>query len=526
MRLPSSLREKAAQLLFVRIGSNMNPPIQAHDEAERIAALIERCPIGGLLLFNGRFKQTGQALHRLQKASKYPLIVAADLERGAGQQLKGATTFPHAMALSAQTELAVADAYDMGRITAREALSEGVHYILGPVADLNRNPRNPIIGTRAFGRDPKRVSKLVRAYIEGCRSEGCLVAPKHFPGHGNTDADSHSDLPIIDGSLEEFDEIDLVPFREAIATGCDTVMTAHAAYPGLDPSGRVATRSKVILHDLLRKTLGFDGAVVSDSLLMDGIRRSYSGSGEMVVDLLRSGLDILLDVDDAEKAVESIAQAVENGVLKEDLVNRAFERAWGLKRRLQSNLGPDWHTHAPQHPTSADMNEHAVAARRIARRALVTEAATGENGSRPELVVLVKPYRTHLEPEIEPLGRLISESYGSDGYYQIGEDVGDDLLHAIEARVGEVERLVVAVVARPAAWRSTGISDRLAKYVGRILSSATEPILLVLGAPEAVPNIPYAGPRLVTFSDVEVSQEAAFEWVTGHSISHRDYGNI
>ncbi|MBT8399553.1 MAG: beta-glucosidase, partial [Rhodothermia bacterium] len=276
MRRPSSLLERAAQLLFIRIGSNMNPPIRAHEEADRVAEIIERCPIGGLLLFNGRFRETGKALQRLQKISRFPLVVAADLERGAGQQLKGATIFPHAMALSAQAELAVTDAYDMGRITAREALSEGVHYILGPVADLNRNPKNPIIGTRAFGRDPQRVATLVRAYVEGCRAEGCVVAPKHFPGHGNTDADSHSDVPVIGGSREEFDEIDLVPFREAIAAGCETVMTAHAAYPGLDPSGRVATRSAVILNDLLRNTLGFGGAVVSDSLLMDGVRRSYA----------------------------------------------------------------------------------------------------------------------------------------------------------------------------------------------------------------------------------------------------------
>ncbi len=519
MRRPSSLRERAAQLLFIRIGSNMNPPIRAHEEANRVAALVERCPVGGLLLFNGKFKETGQALQGLQKISKYPLLVAADLERGAGQQLEGATIFPHAMALSAQTELAVSDAYDMGRITAREALSEGVHYILGPVADLNRNPRNPIIGTRSFGRDPQRVAKLVCAYVKGCRSEGCVVAPKHFPGHGNTDADSHSDVPVIDGSCEEFEEIDLVPFREAISAGCETVMTAHAVYPGLDPSGRVATRSRAIMNDLLRETLGFDGAVVSDSLLMDGIRRSYSGTGEMAVDLLRSGLDILLDIDDAEEAVESIVQAVGNGELKEESVNRAFGHGWGLKERLEGTFGQHWHTRPPAHPTAAEMAEHAVAAARIARKALVSAATTGTYGGKRALFVLVKPYRTHLESEVEPFGRLIAEGYGSEAYYQIDEGVSDDLLHEIEARVGDVERLVVAVVARPAAWRSTGVSDRLAKYVGRILESADNPLLLVLGAPEAVPNIPYAGPRLVTFSDVEASQAAAFEWLTGYSLS-------
>ncbi len=514
MQRPSSLRERAAQLMFIRIGSNMNPPIRARDEVDRIAEIVERCPIGGLLLFNGHFGETGKALQALQRVSRFPLLVAADLERGAGQQLKGATVFPHAMALSAQPRVAVADAREMGQITAREALSEGVHYILGPVADLNRNPRNPIIGTRSFGKDPQRVAALVRAYIEGCRAEGCVVAPKHFPGHGNTEADSHSDVPVIDGSLDEFEEIDLVPFQEAIAAGCDTVMTAHASYPGLDPSGRVATQSAIIMQDVLRNSLGFDGAVVSDSLLMDGIKRSYRSSGEMVVDLLRSGLDILLDVDDAETAVEAIVDAVGEGTLKEETVERAFERTWAIKSRLAQTFGPAWHTHPPARPTDEQMSEHTAVAKRISHRALVSTAVKKSRKDKSTLYLLAKPYRTHLESEIEPFGRLISESIGSQAYYQIGEEVTDERMKEIEARAENVQRVVVAVVVRPAAWRSAGLSDRLARFVARLLESVDDALLVVLGAPEAVSNIAYSGPTLVTYSDVEASQQAAFEWLT------------
>ena len=514
MQRPEHLRDKAGQLLFVRMGSNMDPPVLAEEEYDRISEVLERCPVGGLLVFNGRFGETGGALRGLQASSRFPLLVAADMERGEGQQLHGATVFPHAMALAVQGVGSAGDAREMGRITAEEALSEGVNYVLGPVADLNRNPKNPIIGARSFGKVPEVVAELVRSYVEGCRSAGALVAPKHFPGHGNTQEDSHSAVPRIPGSLEELAGTDLVPFRAAIDAGCDTVMTAHAAYPDVDPSGCVATNSPLILQQVLRSDFGFEGAIATDSLLMEGVRRFYSDPAAMVVDLIRVGQDILLDVEDAGAAADAIVEAVANGSLSRETVERAFERVWALKERLAERLGPEFHVHPPEPPSQDEMRAHRQAAQRVAQQALVPRGVPGPlRGREGCIFVMVKPYRTHLDPELEPLGHLALDTFGEGAYYQIGDHTDEQSLEDVCRRCAQATELVVAVVVRPAAWRRFGLSERLTEHVRMLLKSAGRPTLLVLGAPEGLGELVDEWPSLATFSDVEPSQRAAFDWL-------------
>ncbi|MBT6598134.1 MAG: hypothetical protein HOB33_03690, partial [Bacteroidetes Order II. Incertae sedis bacterium] len=250
---PERLRDRIAQLIFPRIGSNMNPSISVEEDADRIERLLDEYPIGGLCLFNGDRIRTPQTLARLQSRSKYPLLIGTDMERGLGQQLKGATVFPHAMAFQACGEQQDEDLLEASaRAAAREALAAGLHISFSPVADINSNPRNPIISTRAFGSTPETVSRLLRAYLRGCRAEGLFATAKHFPGHGDTDVDSHEALPIVDRSRSHMDELELAPFKTAISSGVSLMMTAHVSYPSLAPTGMEATRSRSIMTDLLR----------------------------------------------------------------------------------------------------------------------------------------------------------------------------------------------------------------------------------------------------------------------------------
>ncbi len=232
-----TLKEKIAQLIFVRIGSNLPPIVSASADEARIGDLLSECPVGGLLMFNGSWPETARSLARLQQASQTPLLVAADLERGAGQQLRGLTIFPHARAFAQLGEDAFDAIQQAARVTSQEALAAGVQILFAPVADANTNPQNPIIATRAFGEEPHQVAKLVQASVEATQQAGALATAKHFPGHGDTSQDSHAELPSVNRSADELRRTELVPFRAAVEAGVALVMTAHVSYPALDPSG-------------------------------------------------------------------------------------------------------------------------------------------------------------------------------------------------------------------------------------------------------------------------------------------------
>ena len=236
-----SLKEAIAQLIFVRIGSNLPPIVQASDDESRIQELLSQCPVGGLLLFNGVWPEVKKTLARLQSASAYPLLVAGDLERGAGQQMHGLTVFPHARAFAELGDDSQRLLKQAAEITTREALEAGVQILFAPVADANTNPQNPIIATRALGEDPSAVADLVACCTSAIEQAGGLATAKHFPGHGDTTQDSHAELPSVTHSADHLHRTELVPFRAAIEAGVSLIMTAHVSYPALDPSGTPAT---------------------------------------------------------------------------------------------------------------------------------------------------------------------------------------------------------------------------------------------------------------------------------------------
>ncbi|NBB74527.1 MAG: beta-glucosidase, partial [Bacteroidetes bacterium] len=330
-KTPTTLREKAAQLVFIRLGSNMTPPVTVSDDAARVADLLDRYPFGGLLLFNGHYPATADRLAVLQAQSAYPLLVASDVERGVGQQVEGTTVFPHAMAFGALGDEAEPAIDALARITAREALACGIHQLLTPVADVNLHPRNPIISIRAFGTEPDAVARHVHTYVTACRDEGLITTAKHFPGHGRTADDTHETLPAVDADVDTLQATDLMPFRAAIAAGADTVMTTHAAFPALDPEGRPATLSPPILRGVLRDQMGFDGPIVTDSLLMAAVRATHDDPGDQAVALLEAGVDCVLDPSDPVAVVEGLVRAVESGQLAASRIHRAFDRIWRLK---------------------------------------------------------------------------------------------------------------------------------------------------------------------------------------------------
>src|SRR3954462_5014515 len=258
--------------------------------------------VGGFIIFGGPSEQVAALTEDLHSKSRVALLIGADLERGAGQQFAGQTALPPLAAIASLEDVqAIRRA---AAVTALEARSMGINWIYAPDCDLDIEPDNPIVGTRSFGGDPDRVGEYAAAWIDACQAEGVLACAKHFPGHGRTTVDSHKELPRVDEPSDTLRETDLVPFRRAIERGVASVMSAHVAFPALDPSGAPATLSRPILTQLLRKEMDFTGLLVTDALIMEGVLGG--GEAEAVIGALRAGCDCLLyptDVVASERAI-------------------------------------------------------------------------------------------------------------------------------------------------------------------------------------------------------------------------------
>jgi beta-glucosidase-like glycosyl hydrolase len=509
---PKALRDKLAQLIFVRIGSNMKPARTVEQDEHRIAGLLDTCPIGGLLLFNGG-PNTRESLERLQEASRIPLLVASDIERGVGQQVKGCTLFPHAMAFEKLPRDAMLAVAEFAEASAREARDVGIHISFSPVADVNTNPENPIIATRAFSENAYRAADLAAAYVSAAEAAGLRTTAKHFPGHGDTQQDSHDSLPSVPRSLEQLEVCELVPFRSAIDAGCSLVMTAHVAFPEIDPSGVPATLSPRLLNELLRKKLGFRGVICSDSLLMAGVRDQFASEEEMALAVLNAGVDLLLDVNDPSRIVDFLFECVDRGKLTQQRIDDALARVWQLKQKAFS----DSHERASA-PSSPSSPNALALAQRIARGA-IENIGSGKRSDilpfdpdAPLVAVLLKPFQTSIEPLTQPLAAALREQFRDVKYLQLGPqaDVAD--YEAAAYVVRDAPQLLVAIIVRPAAWNAFGLLPQQKEFVQWITQERSV-VLASLGVPYALRDFPEASHRICTYSDVPVSQQALADFL-------------
>ena len=324
-----SLREKIAQMIMVRIRGDYYH--SEHWYRISLRKWLMKDGIGGVITFGGSIHGSYYNIQQFQKWAKYPLLVAADYERGLGQWMSGATLFPSNMAVAATGDTLLA--YDQGRITAIEARALGVHITFSPVMDINNNPDNPIINFRSYSDDPITVSRFGTAFIQGAQDNGLIACSKHFPGHGNTATDSHTSLPTIEGSKKELDALELYPFRQAVQSGVKMVMMGHIALPGLDESGDPASHSSAITTELLRNEIGFDGIIITDGMEMGGLTQT-AWAGESAVRAVQAGADILLLPMDVDQTINSIEEAVNSGRISQDQINQSVARIWEMKEEM------------------------------------------------------------------------------------------------------------------------------------------------------------------------------------------------
>ena len=337
MKIPS-LKQAVAQMVMPRIEGKQLP-----DAAYRSAmAALAGEGIGGFILFGGDIDSTPRYLAELQSLAEFPLLISSDVERGLGQQLEGGTRFPSQRAVaSAMGKRSKKDLDLLDRMldaVRTESRAAGIHIVFSPVMDVNNNPDNPIICTRSFGENPETVEWFGRHYIRSLQKTGSdghrdlLACAKHFPGHGDTDQDSHSVLPIIRADRARLNHVELPPFREAVKDGVGTVMIAHLLVPALDPVKPV-TFSKKVVTALLREGMEFNGLIVSDALDMGALTGEYP-QDEIAIRAVEAGMDILLHPVDARVTIDAVVKAVEQGRLTETRIRESVDRIMAAKKQL------------------------------------------------------------------------------------------------------------------------------------------------------------------------------------------------
>ncbi|HEX4914711.1 MAG TPA: glycoside hydrolase family 3 protein, partial [Vicinamibacterales bacterium] len=341
-----TIEQLAGQMVFPRFaGTYLSSD---SDEFEALAKLVREGQVGGVIAFGGTepvpqvmLNNTygavvlGQPLelasifNRLQSLAALPLLTSADFEWGVQMRIAGATKLPRAMAFGAAGDPQLA--YDAAKIVAAESRALGVHVNFAPVADVNNNPRNPVINIRSFGEDPARAGAMVSAFTRGLQDGGMLATLKHYPGHGDTDVDSHIGLPVIAHDRARLESVEFVPFKMGVAAGAAAVMVAHMEMPALDPERQPATFSHKIISGVLRP--GFDGLIFTDAMNMGAITRMTT-PGDAAVRAVKAGIDVVLDTPDAAAAIVAIADAIKSGDIPRAQVERSVRRILEAKARL------------------------------------------------------------------------------------------------------------------------------------------------------------------------------------------------
>jgi beta-N-acetylhexosaminidase len=523
-----TLREKVAQLIMPWVGGEY--AAVGSPEFEQVRHWVEDDGVGSLVLSIGEPLSYAAKLNELQSRARVPLLIASDMENGPGMRLAGiyalpsllpqggGTQFPPVMALGATRSEELS--FQLGQVLGKEARAIGVHLNFGPVLDVNANPLNPVINTRSFGQDPALVEKLTSAYIRGARSAGLMTTGKHFPGHGDTDTDSHLELPIIYANRAHLDSVDFPPFRAAVAAGVDAIMTAHIAVVGVE--GRdagPATLSHLFMSDVLRGEMRFSGLLFTDAMTMGGVAKRY-GSSEPLIKAIEAGADILLMPRDVDSAIVTVMDAVSSGRLTQARIDESVRRLLdakaraGLPRgRLVDISAVDRIVNVPENARVAET----VAVRSITlavdRAGLVPLPA---NDARKVLSI------TYAEPADLIAGRIFDAAMGRALPHiqtvRVDTRTSPGEYAALRGRADSADLVVVSAYVSPTAFRGSIAADAaLSAMIDSLATQNKAVVVISFGTPYLLSAFPSVSSYLLAWGGAPVSQRAAARALLGEA---------
>ncbi|MBP1656894.1 MAG: beta-lactamase [Bacteroidetes bacterium] len=523
-----SLEERVGQLFVVELVALFT---HEEDRAYTYALeMINRYHVGSFILAGGTTIEIPVVTNRLQRASRVPLLINADLEAGAAHGATwrlsrgwterlpkmipgGGTRFVSQMAIGATGNPGYA--HSMGLITAREARAMGIHWSNSPVADVNSNPDNPIINTRSYGEDPSLVAAMVEAYVRGANEGGLLSTLKHFPGHGDTREDSHMQLPVFPEGRERLDSLELVPFRAGIAAGAPAVMTSHIALPAIDSTRYPATLSRPILTGILRESLGFKGIIVTDGMRMQGITDRF-GPAEAAVAALEAGADAILGIEDIDKGFHGVMEAVRSGRLTQGRIDSSVRRilsakAWvGLDRNRTVDI--DRLFRLVGDPQSARISQE------ISDRSVTLLHNSGNllplPGSTRLHVVTVseEPSATLGIDLLEELGGFVESS----DLVHVSNQTGAEVLDRLAALTGKNDVMLVGIYLSVEAWKGDRrFSEPVERFLANLDRMRLPVILVAFGDPYVLGKLPATAAVLTPYNGTFRGEWSIARAITG-----------
>ncbi len=535
-----TVEQLVGQMIFAPLNSTYLS--SDSDQYEALVKLLHESHIGGLIAFGGTeavpnvmLNNTygpvilGQPLelaslfNRLQSISTLPLLTTSDFEWGVAMRVAGATKFPRAMAFGAAGDPQLA--YEAGKVVGLESRALGVHVNFGPVADVNNNPRNPVINIRSFGEDPARVGGMVNGWVRGLQEAGMLATLKHFPGHGDTDVDSHLGLPIIAHPRTRLDAVELPPFQGGITAGAAGVMVAHMEMPAIDPEKRPATFSPVVIGEVLRGQMRFNGLIYSDSMKMAAITRMAS-PGEAAVRAVQAGIDVVLDSPDSAAAASALVAAVKDNTIPRARIESSVRRILEAKARLGLHRTRTVNLDAA--PLTVGGRKHEAVAQAVSDRSItlikdervMVPLPTPRTGSVMYLSVLDYPSGWRIAAPSRTMIPELRARWAATESFEISDRTTPSELDMVRALAAKYDAVVAGIFVR--ASSGSGRLDlapqleQFLKDIARATERRKQPFVSVLfGNPYTAMGIPEAPAVMLTYDFSDGAERAAVKALAG-----------
>ncbi len=509
-----SLREKIAQMMIYRM--NLRLKDIKKEKWESINELIQKDGIGGIHLWYGEASSSLTFLNEMQNKSKVPIIIDADIEYGLKQRFEEGTELMPFMAIAATDK--PTNAYDIGKIIAKESRALGIHWNFSPVVDVNNNPLNPIINVRSFSEDPDIVSIYAAEYVRGIQENGMLATAKHFPGHGDTETDSHSSLAMIPSDSARLWSIELPPFQKMIQNGIDAIMVAHVHAPDYQPdSDTPASMSHFWVNNILKNQLNFNGAIVTDGMGMGGITRNYSDSYALI-EVINAGCDIIIQNHDIVKSINTVENAVLNGIIPENRIDESALKMLKMKEKIGLHIKKSIDLN--QIHSQVGIRENKKIAKRVAAEAITCVKLEkdllpiSKLSDSPIYVIDIYDYK--YDHSISNITKGLISSGLNIKPYQIDESDSKKIMHAILDEIPSGANTIINTFVTHKAWKDRiSLPENELYFINRLQEKTNNIVLGSLGNPYVIQSFPDIPVYICAYKDNLLMQDAYMNAILG-----------